>query len=101
VGIYRALVVAADGDPEAAELLETVETQRMEGATAVTSRIAALRGLRPGLNVEEAAAVAGLLIDPLPYQRLVVRAGWTSEAYTAFLQQQAAAAILASPTPSA
>ena len=100
VGIYRALVVAADGDPEAAELLETVEAQRMDGARAVTSRIAALGGLRPGLQVTEAAAVAGLLIDPLPYQRLVMQAGWTSEAYTAFLQQQATAAILAPPAPS-
>jgi AcrR family transcriptional regulator len=97
VAIYRVLVVAADGDPEVAVLLETLDQQRIGGARVVMSRIAELGGLRPGLEVEQAAAIADLLIDPTPYQRLVVLNGWSAEAYTAFIQQQAASAILGPP----
>ena len=35
-----------------------------------------------------------MLIDPMPYQRLVERHGWAPEEYTAYLQEAAAAALL-------
>ena len=53
-----------------------------------------LGGLRPGLDPEQAAAIADLLIDPLPYRRLVKQHGWTPEAYTRYLQRAAADALL-------
>ena len=80
--LHHVLVVAADADPEAAALLATLERQRAHGARAVVSRMAELGGLRPGLDLEQAAAIADLLIDPLPYRRLVQQHGWTPEAYT-------------------
>lgn len=92
--LYHVLVVAADADPEAAALLATLDDQRADGAGAVVRRVAELGGLRPGLSVEQAAAIADLLIDPLPYRRLVEKHGWSAEAYTEYLQRSAAATLL-------
>ena len=92
--LYHALVVAADSDPDAATLLETVEQQRNQGSTAVVTRLHELGGLRPTLDVEQGAAIADLLIDPLPYRRLVERHGWTPDEYKTYVQEAAAAALL-------
>ena len=92
--LHHVLVVAADGDPEAAELLATTNRQRAGGALSVTTRLDALGGLRPGLDVAGAAAIADVLIDPMPYQRLVVQHGWTFEAYVEHLQRITAASLL-------
>ena len=59
-----------------------------------TSRLDGLGGLRPGLDAAAAAAIADLLIDPMPYRRLVVQHGWTFEAYAEHLQRIAAASLL-------
>ena len=92
--LYHAVVVAADSDPDAATLLETVEQQRNQGSTAVVTRLHELGGLRPSLDVAQAAAIADLLIDPLPYRRLVERHGWTPDEYRTYVQEAAAAALL-------
>jgi AcrR family transcriptional regulator len=92
--LHHVLVVAADADPDAAALLATLERQRADGAGAVVNRMAELGGLRPDLNPRQAAAIADLLIDPMPYRRLVEQHGWTPEAYTRYLQRAAAAALL-------
>jgi AcrR family transcriptional regulator len=92
--LHHVLVVAADADPDAAALLATLERQRAHGASAVVNRIAELGGLRPGLDPGQAAAIADLLIDPMPFRRLVEQRGWTPEAYTRYLQRAAAAALL-------
>ncbi len=92
--LHHVLVVAADSDPEAAALLATLEGQRAQGASAVISRMAELGGLRPDIDAEQAAAIADLLIDPMPYRRLVELCGWTPEAFTQYLQRAAAAALL-------
>ena len=88
--LHHVLVVAADADPEAAALLATLEGQRAQGASAIVTRMADLGGLRPGLDPQQAAAIADLLIDPMPYRRLVEQHGWTPEAYTRYLQRAAA-----------
>jgi hypothetical protein len=92
--LHHVLVVAADADPDAAALLAKTDGQRAEGARAVMSRIAELGGLRSGLSVDEAAAIADVLIDPMPYRRLVGLWGWTFEAYVEHLQQTAVASLL-------
>src|SRR3712207_9152903 len=68
--LHHVLVVAADADPEAADLLATTDDQRAEGARDVVGRVADLGGLPPGLEPGQAAAVADVLIDPTLYQRL-------------------------------
>jgi hypothetical protein len=57
-------------------------------------RLDALGALRRGLDVDRAAAIADVLIDPMPYRRLVEMRGWSFEAYVEYLQQIAAASLL-------
>jgi len=92
--LHHVLVVAADADPDAAALLATTDEQRAQGARQVMDRVADLGGLRPGLEPDQAAAIADVLIDPMPYQRLVHLRGWTFETYVEHLQRIAAAALL-------
>ena len=92
--LYHVLVVAADSDADAAALLGTTDEQRAEGARAVMHRLDALGALRRGLDVDRAAGIADVLIDPMPYRRLVVMRGWPFEAYVEYLQRIAAASLL-------
>jgi AcrR family transcriptional regulator len=92
--LHHVLVVAADADPEAAAILTTTEQQRTHGARTFTTRLDAIGGLRPELDIDRATAIAELLMDPMPYRRLVQRCGWTPEEYTEYLQRTAAAALL-------
>jgi AcrR family transcriptional regulator len=92
--LHHVLVVAADGDADAAALLATTDEQRIGGARVVADRLDALGGLRPGLGLDEAAAILDVLIDPMPYRRLVVLRGWTFEAYAAYIQQAAVTSLL-------
>ncbi len=92
--LYHVLVVAADADPEAAALLATAEQQRTHGARAFVGRLDAIGGLRPSLDVERGAAIAELLMDPMPYRRLVLLRGWTPAEYAEYLQRMAVAALL-------
>ena len=92
--LHHVLVVAADADPEAATILATAEQQRTDGARAFVDRLAAIGGLRPGLDVDRAAAITELLMDPMPYRRLVLMHGWTPEEHAEYLQTDAATALL-------
>ena len=60
----------------------------------MVGRIADLGGLRRGLDQTEAAAIADVLIDPMPYRRLVVLHDWAFETYVEHLQRIAAASLL-------
>src|SRR5262245_23879619 len=92
--LHHVLVVAADSGADAAALLATTDQQRAEGARAVMHRLAALGALRRGLDVDRAADIADVLIDPMPYRRLVAMRGWPFEAYVEQLQRVAAASLL-------
>jgi len=92
--LHHVLVVAADADPDAAALLATTDNQRADGARKVMDRVADLGGLRPGLQPDQAAAIADVLIDPMPFQRLVGLRGWTFDAYVEHLQRIASASLL-------
>ena len=62
--LHHVLVVAADGDTEAAAVLTTAEQQRAHGVRTVMTRLDAIGGLRPGLDIDRATAITELLIDP-------------------------------------
>jgi len=94
--LHHVLVVAADSDAEAAALLTTVEEQRTGGARSVAEHLDDLGGLRPDLDVERAATIIELLMDPLPYRRLVQLHGWTAAEYTEYLRRTGAALLLPS-----
>jgi AcrR family transcriptional regulator len=92
--IHHVLVVAADAGPEAAAILRTLEGHRTSGARALVTRLQAIGGLRPALDVERATAIVEVLMDPMPYRRLVSVHGWTPDEYTDYIQRTAAAALL-------
>jgi AcrR family transcriptional regulator len=92
--LHPVLVAAADVDEGAAALHATSERNRMGGARSFVEQLQALGGLRPGLTVERAAAMASVLMDPLGYRRLVLDAGWTKDDYAAWVAQLAAASFL-------
>jgi AcrR family transcriptional regulator len=96
--LHHVLVVAADADPEAAALLASVDQQRAQGAHAFVTRLHTIGGLRPSLDPDRASAIADVLMDPLPYRRLVQLRGWTTAEYTEYLQEAAAGALLAPGT---
>ncbi len=92
--LYLVLVVAADADPDVANLLATSDEQRLDGARQVVGRVAEVGGLRPDLTIDEAAAILDVLIDPMNYRRLVALHQWTPDTYTRHLQTMATASIL-------
>jgi AcrR family transcriptional regulator len=96
--LHHVLVVAADADPDAAALLAAVDQQRARGARTFVTRLQTIGGLRPSLAPARASAIVDLLMDPLPYRRLVQLRGWTVGEYTEYLQQAAAAALLSPRT---
>lgn len=92
--IHPALVAAADVDPEAAELNETSERNRLHGARTFVRHLREIGGLREDVSVKRGAAVAALLMDPLGYRRLVLGDGWREKEYAAWVARMAAASLL-------
>jgi AcrR family transcriptional regulator len=92
--LHHVLVVAADADPEAAAILTTAEQQRTQAARVFVTRLEAIGALRPALDLDRGTAIAELLMDPLPYRRLVLLRGWTPVEYIDYLQRMATAALL-------
>jgi AcrR family transcriptional regulator len=92
--LHHVLIIAADRDADAAALLADTDRQRAEGNRALVERLAELGGLRPGIDLGHAAAIADALIDPSLYRRLVVTHAWPLEHYTAYLRQVATTSLL-------
>jgi AcrR family transcriptional regulator len=88
------LVVAADADPEAAEVHATSERNRLGGASAFVAHLAEIGGLRPGVTVERAVAAALVLMDPAVHRTLVRHHGWTLGEYAEWIERGAVAELL-------
>jgi len=88
------LVVAADADPEAAEVHAMSERNRLRGAEFIVARLTATDGLRPGLTIERAVATALVLMDPAVHRTLVREHGWTRAEYAKWIERAAAAEFL-------
>jgi AcrR family transcriptional regulator len=92
--LYEVVVIASDGDPEAAALRAVNERNRMEGARHFIEQLDKIGGLRPGLDVERATSIAAVLMDPVPAARLVHDAGWSLEEYVDYVTRVARASLL-------
>ncbi len=92
--LYGVLQAAAQVDPDVAELHTTSERNRLGGARTFVEHVAEVGGLRHGLDVDRATEVAAVLMDPMPYQRLVTEAHWSMEEYVALIARMAGAALL-------
>lgn len=92
--LHPALIAAAEVDAQAAELHAVSERNRLAGARSFVEQLDSMGVLRGGLDVERAAAMASLLMDPLGYRRLVLADGWTADEYAEWLARLAAASFL-------
>ncbi len=93
-GLHRVMISAAAVDDEIAELLRVSEEQRRGGALGFVGGLASIGGLRDGLDPGHAADVCAVLMDPMPYERLVLGSGWTMEEYAAWVHAVVVATIL-------
>ena len=92
--IGAVLYAAADGDPEAAELLANEAQVRMSGATAFLGYLASLGGLAVGVSERQAAELCWALMDGHLYHLLVTQRGWTPAALAQWLSDSLAATLL-------
>jgi AcrR family transcriptional regulator len=86
-GLSMALIVAAGIDSEARKLWETWQSQRHYGARAVVRALAALGGLRDGVEPAEAADLLWVHNDPALYHRLVIERRWAKKRFEDWLYQ--------------
>lgn len=84
-GLFTALKVAAGTDDEARELAKRFERQRLDGARRIVDRLAQRKALNRALKRAEAVDVAWLSTDPVLYDRLVRRRGWSSRRFETWL----------------
>jgi AcrR family transcriptional regulator len=92
--IGQVLVVAADGDDQAAVMLAESDEQRLVGARAFIRHLASIGGVRPGMTAHRAADLCWALMDPMLYRRLVLERGWSVTAYSRWLESSLKATIL-------
>jgi AcrR family transcriptional regulator len=88
------LVVAADADPEAADVHAVSERNRLRGAEFIVARLTAIDGLRPGVTTERAVAAALVLMDPSIHRTLVSEHGWTRGEYADWIERNAVAELI-------
>jgi AcrR family transcriptional regulator len=87
------LVAVAAASGELRDFAETIESERGTGVNGLVRGLAGRFDLRPGLTVGRAADILWALTAPETIDRLVVRRGWTWEAYRGWLAETAASAI--------
>jgi AcrR family transcriptional regulator len=92
--IGQVLVVAADGDDEAAVMLAESDEQRLLGARAFVGHLASIGGVQGGMTVDRAADLCWAHMDPMLYRRLVLERGWPVTSYGRWLESSITAAIL-------
>jgi len=88
------LIAAQSADPDAAGLLAKSDGERLAGMAGLAGHLHRLGGLRPGLDVERTRDVLWAYNSAELYDLLVLRRGWSLEAYESFVRQALAAALL-------
>ena len=86
-GLMLAATVAAGIDPDAATLLARWHANRRVGASGFVHRLAAVGGLRPGLDLEQAIDIAWVFNDPTLFHRLVTERGWPVDEFEAWIRR--------------
>jgi AcrR family transcriptional regulator len=79
--VYTVLSRAADSDPEAAVLFETLTEQRARGQQHIVHALHRDGRLRAGTTAEAASDIVHALMSPEMYRLLVTDRGWTPERY--------------------
>ena len=92
--IAAVLYAAADGDPDASEMLAEEARNRMFGARAFVAYLASLDALAPGTSEQQAADLCWALMDGHLYRLLVGQRGWTTAEFERWLSASLAATLL-------
>lgn len=88
------LAGAAAGDPDLVAFVDVIEGQRATGTATVATHVTEQFGLRPGLDVDEAATILWALTAPETADRLVRRRGWSWARYEQWLGTAMADALV-------
>jgi AcrR family transcriptional regulator len=83
--LHAALRSSADVDPQARELFERVQDQRLAGMRQPAALLDERGVLREGMSRKRATDILWLYIDPLQWELLVQRRGWSRAAYADWL----------------
>ncbi len=93
-GLWRALDVAAEVDPQARELQSTLSGQRLTSARVVVDRLVELGALRKKLSHAEARDIAWLAGDPVLFDRLVDQRRWPARRFERWLADHLVSELL-------
>jgi AcrR family transcriptional regulator len=93
--LAKLLAAARGGDPELAQFRTTINGERLTGAGAVVSHLAATGGLRTDLEPGHARDIVWTLISPEVYELLVHDRGWSPDTYEQWLAQALGDALAA------
>jgi AcrR family transcriptional regulator len=85
---------ARSGERELVELVATMNGERLKGTTMAAVRLDELGALRPELSVEQARDLIWTLNSLEVWDLLVIQRGWTPDAYSAWVGQAMADAVL-------
>ncbi len=83
--------------PEVEEFAQTIEAERLFGATTFVAALDDVGALRTGLTADRARDELWLLISPEAWAALVQRRGWTNDDYERWLTASVSAALLGTP----
>jgi hypothetical protein len=75
---------AALADPEIAALVQSHDSDRLRGQRELLRIVAGDAGLRPGLELDEAADILFAIGSPAVFRSLVVVRGWSAERFEAW-----------------
>ena len=80
-------------DTELLSLLAELDSQRLARMKANATQLARFGHLRPGLEIDAAAAILWIYSSPELYELIVVRQGWTLDRYGNFITEAMTSAL--------
>lgn len=92
--MWRVLEIAADSDPDVAELRDTVDLQRRSGARSFVDHLAGQGGLRHNVTRAQATDWCCAHMTSAMYGELVLQQKWPLAQYRQWLTHTTAAALL-------
>jgi len=92
--LFEAVRRAADDSPDAAQLWQTLQSNRRAGATMVLKHALTLGSLTNGLSLEQAIDILWLFNDPAHYAALVLDRGWPEGRFRSWLADTTRQALI-------
>jgi AcrR family transcriptional regulator len=83
--IMHVLATAAQVDPDAAQLMQEIRSQRHTGQSRIVAALSALDALDPELEYSDAADIAYAVLSPDVHRILTTERGWTAAQYEQWL----------------